>query len=454
MQIIANWMNGQYLRNHIKTGCREAEEVKAAVAYAGNVPELFEECKKSGTKLTYWGRMDSSIPISLGILKNFLKSSSANYSCNLVFGYLHSKVIWWVGYGAYIGSANLTDRAWNSNMEVGTFYPHEEILENNLEQDLNDIFTATQEHSKPLTEEIYNYIERHQKKQERRRKTNMALDNDFDNNFQSFHAQFPTNVTPKTVTEKRKNKFLDEWNATLQQLRQLAKRISTSDNLPPWLTQEVPAGALVDQFLHAYYYILVREGSRYPYQELHAENCTDIDAAVDKVISWWRTEQTAPSSEAETLFENAPIVKDLCSPDKILFLTEEEFCRMISKVHAFMNHARRMELSIYGVTSELEQLSFDERLPILTKWLYGQRTPSGNSPLELIYYILYGGDIDSVPERLFVATHDENEKIPHLGISALGELIGWAMPNQYPPRNGRTSKALHALGYNVTIHSV
>ncbi len=31
-------------------------------------------------------------------------------------------------------------------------------------------------------------------------------------------------------------------------------------------------------------------------------------------------------------------------------------------------------------------------------------------------------------------------------------MVGWALPDHFPPRNGRTSKALKALGDDVTIH--
>ena len=48
---------------------------------------------------------------------------------------------------------------------------------------------------------------------------------------------------------------------------------------------------------------------------------------------------------------------------------------------------------------------------------------------------------------------DPNEKLLHIGLSTIGELVGWAMTDRYPPRNGRTSKALYALGYDVTIHN-
>jgi hypothetical protein len=30
--------------------------------------------------------------------------------------------------------------------------------------------------------------------------------------------------------------------------------------------------------------------------------------------------------------------------------------------------------------------------------------------------------------------------------------LGWALPDTFPPRNGRTAKALKALGYEVTVH--
>ena len=50
------------------------------------------------------------------------------------------------------------------------------------------------------------------------------------------------------------------------------------------------------------------------------------------------------------------------------------------------------------------------------------------------------------------ATKDPKWKIPHMGLSMLGEIVGWAKPDFSPPRNGRTNKALHALGYSVKIN--
>ncbi|MEA9931476.1 hypothetical protein [Xanthomonas campestris] len=35
--------------------------------------------------------------------------------------------------------------------------------------------------------------------------------------------------------------------------------------------------------------------------------------------------------------------------------------------------------------------------------------------------------------------------------SILGELIGWVNPEEFPPRNRRTSKGLRSLGYDVSV---
>jgi hypothetical protein len=71
----------------------------------------------------------------------------------------------------------------------------------------------------------------------------------------------------------------------------------------------------------------------------------------------------------------------------------------------------------------------------------------------VIDYVLHGGALNETSERLFKACNDTDLKILHMGVSMLGEMIGWAMPDDFPPRNGRTSKGLKALGFDVTIHS-
>ena len=64
-----------------------------------------------------------------------------------------------------------------------------------------------------------------------------------------------------------------------------------------------------------------------------------------------------------------------------------------------------------------------------------------------------GGPNDKMTDRLWDAISKPELLVERLSVSSLGEVVGWAMPDVYPPRNGRTSKALRALGYPVVVHT-
>ena len=58
--------------------------------------------------------------------------------------------------------------------------------------------------------------------------------------------------------------------------------------------------------------------------------------------------------------------------------------------------------------------------------------------LELLNYVVWGNG--SVSARLWNAIRSDDWAIPHIGLSSLGEIVGWARPDEFPPRNMRTSK--------------
>ncbi|GIX24925.1 MAG: hypothetical protein KatS3mg122_2156 [Caldimonas sp.] len=117
--------------------------------------QLFEACARHLKPLEFYGRYDHTVPVDPAVLKWFLDKASPNYHCKLVPDILHSKVIWWVDAGAYIGSANLSDRAWISNIEAGVFLPHDELAETGMERELLHFFEEVDDRSVPLREEIY-----------------------------------------------------------------------------------------------------------------------------------------------------------------------------------------------------------------------------------------------------------------------------------------------------------
>jgi hypothetical protein len=98
-------------------------------------------------------------------------------------------------------------------------------------------------------------------------------------------------------------------------------------------------------------------------------------------------------------------------------------------------------------------MTTEERGVYLAQRLYSEVSESGEGILKLLEYLLYGGTPDELPQRLYEISFSREHSIKFAGLSTFGEIVGWALPSQFPPRNGRTSKALYALGYDVKIHT-
>lgn len=425
--------------------------VLAAVAYVHAEAPFLESCRESGKSLRLWARYDASPATNPDVLRSFIIHNSPNYQCKLVGDIFHPKVIWWRGFGAYIGSANLTNKAWFENIEAGIFLTEEEIHENNIFSQLEDFFDSVDERSHPLTREIVDEVDALFRADHHR--STFVHEQDFANNRLLPVLNPLLTVRPRRSTNRRRDEFLREWNETVQYLRGIAERVCTDQFRPVWVPPETPGGIQADQFLHAYYYDQVMEGNRYPYYEFHHRNKGNPEAALTAAMSWWASTTSAPADEDITLGEWAPyLIEHLC-PSRLPSLTEEQFHGVCIRIHAAREHAKQVSWKQLGLSEQPPAMGRDERHRLFTSWLFGQSNEQGDGPVEVIHHVLHGGSESEIPKRLFKATHDDSLKVPHLGVSMLGELVGWAKPDYSPPRNGRSSKALTALGYDVKIHS-
>ena len=67
---------------------------------------------------------------------------------------------------------------------------------------------------------------------------------------------------------------------------------------------------------------------------------------------------------------------------------------------------------------------------------------------EVFEYVLWGDKRRSdCAERIWDACHVPEWRLPFIGVSIWGELLGYARPDEFPPRNNRVSKTLRALGF-------
>lgn len=448
MQLVAGKINKTYIEyNVVREHINDCSEVIAVVAYCDST-RLFDLCKEAGKRVRFYGRLDHSAPVSSNVLGWFLRTRSPSYGCALFRGGLHAKVIWLKGVGVYIGSANLTENGWVGNVEAGTFVSEEEFSES-FHDDLLSLVDTVHEKSTPLTDEILEVVLKAEKRRAAAREADKKDADWFDKSCPVPKVpQLNSVVAKDAMSSRRKDGFLKEWNNTLQLLRDIGYRLR--EYRPGWVSPEVPDGVHVDQFLHAYYYLQVREGNSQPFDVYFERNRTNPEAALLEQMRWWRNGDYVHDNESIFMHEWAPSTMAILAPDKILVITESEFTKLVHQVHAMREHATRLENDLINLPAAT--YTREEKMDAFASWLYAARSGAKKTVLQTINYVLYEGTAVNLPERLWAATTKSEWKIQHLGLSSLGEMIGWALPGQFPPRNSRTSKALRALGNNVDIY--
>ncbi|EAV40428.1 hypothetical protein SIAM614_21400 [Stappia aggregata IAM 12614] len=439
-------INGNYLTNITLQATAETQEVLAAVAYSTEMDLLFDWCWDNGIPLKYYGRLDEGVAVRPSILSAFLSRQSARFQCRLVQHH-HAKVIWWREYGLYIGSANLTASAWYKNVEVGCFFPEAEINED-MAADILDLFDVLDRNSSPLTDELLAVM----LKRAKQIANSKPVSDEFwkSPSFNTWSGLVQTGK--KKASDRRRESFLKEWHSTLQQLRDIGNVVSAPENKPSWINADAPAGAQGDQFLHAHYYQRTFDGRRANYADFFEQNKQDRDAALREAINWWRDLATAPSDEDIMLNTTAPMLRAALTSEAIDEMGYDGFREICMGTHAIKDYARRVPNKAVGLLEDGTKYKIPEKVDALSKRIWNDKSAGGRSVQQLLLFILYGGPEAQLPERLWTSVYDPKWKIEGLGVSALGELVGWALPDRFPPRNGRTSKSLKSLGYDVTVH--
>lgn len=448
MKIIANGLNKQFFSSFLPPPDCEIDGVVAAIAYGDDKTTLLDHCLKNHHRLDIWMRYDHTVPVSPSLLTKFLTNTKNNIFCKLVPDRLHSKVIWWKGYGAYIGSANLTDRAWHTNIEAGIFFTESDLYNSNLIEQLEEFFEnlASLDCCVDLSDDIIDEqrqllkskLELEKKEQEIIKKRKIP---------EWGGVSFIDN---KKTNDKRKESFYKEWESTLSIIKNISNQIN--EYRPAWVSEDTPAPWQTDQFLHAYYYKQVHQkDNTYPFEDFYRTNSKNPQAALMSMLSWWKSLSVPPSNEDIHLGIYAPYIRENLSKNNIGSLTEDKLYQIFSYTHATMDHVIKMSAETF-VQPATKSLNKEDRAVLFTKWIMGKTNQKGMTIAELLNYVLYGGTPSFMWERIYQAGKDEQYKFQHYGINSIAEVVGWARPDDTPPRNGRTNKALRALGYPVLVN--
>lgn len=263
MRTILGNLNGELLINLGLRASSFSTQVDAAVAYAtGSDHPLLNVCKEKGLRLNFFGLLDEDGAVSVSFLKELLSWGPSRAEVRLVKGNFHPKVIWWRGFGAYVGSANLTHKAWFNNVEAGIFFEEAELISSGVGAGLDELFDHLGEHSIPVTNEVLEKLDRlaQDRKPLSEHQTKMRA------RFGQLFGHLPDNpgLTVKPAKGVKENKslrrFTTEWMQTLQLMRGMANDFAALGLRPKWVDADAHPAVHFDQFLHAYYYDYVRAG--------------------------------------------------------------------------------------------------------------------------------------------------------------------------------------------------
>lgn len=448
MKFYANKLNGNFLRNVLPGGNVQVDWVRAAIAYGSDGSTLVENCLQHGRRLDIWMRYDHTVPVDPRLLRLLLKNTGRNIFCSLIPDVLHAKIIWWKNYGIYVGSANLTDRAWVSNIEFGVFIPEQDLEANGEISEIEGFFESliSCDAAQQLTDEI---IQEQESILRFREKDQQTFERESERQRSIKKWEGPAFVSSDKALDIRKESFIKEWRNGLSVLRIIADKAPSYR--PQWLNQDVPAAWQADQFLHAFYYNKVVDGVSHPFEDHYQKNRKDPAASMLAALKWWSALDAPPSSEDVNCHVRAPVIRGHLAKSKIRSLSLLEFSEVLHANHSTVDHVRRMRPEDLGLRGA-QDITEAQRVRAFASMLLGQRNEKSESVLDLLAFVLDGGSPNEMPVRLFEAVHSQIRRFPHFGNNQIAELSGWARPELYPPRNGRTSKALRSLGYDVRVY--
>jgi len=410
---------------------------------------LLEACDEKSKPLTFYGRYDYSVPVSPKVLRWFLDKKSLNLNCKLVPDYLHAKVIWWVGVGAYIGSANLTERAWSANVEAGTFITQEEMEATSMIEELRVFFDEVENRARPLDDALYKHIIELERRNTAIHAANAAAREKFDQTRLIPPGKSLASVDRDAAAVRAFQQFQRRWNEALQVLRSIASRVSEDANRPSWVPADTPAGAQADQFIHAYYYRFVKGGlGGGRVDEAFQAHRANPDAALREAFAWWKASDFDYSAEERTLLTWAPRLRELLAKDRLLSLSKGEFVEAMSMIHAVREYAGKRPNRELGFGDGKAQQPLELKIQRHAEQLWDARSESeGKTPLDVFHFVLWGSG--EAERRIWAAAREPKWRLPWVQFSSLGEMLGWARPTEFPPRNDRTLKGLRALGYGL-----
>lgn len=455
MELLLDYTNIRGLYRIISNIPDETGTIYASIAF--NTSEiLIQKAIDKKIDLHWWGLFDGKQSTRHELIELALKFKNIIHFHPIKQNF-HSKLIFFENYGLYIGSANMTNKALKENIETGIFLSQMDLLENNLIGQIEEYFISLEKFPVITDDDVKRYLDFINEYPELKRINNKD-EQELENQFNKIFSHLPFNDSA-VIDEKDKlstknkiiNTFTKEWRSTLNILLYIMDYFKDTKYYPKWLDNYYPKGIVADQVIHAYYYSIINDEDERSYpicKKYYEQNKNNKEKALNNMLIWWKGLTLPPTKEDVHIKEWSLLNEKLLSKEKILRLNEEELIQCYLHNHSARNHARQIPKEKLKLPRN-ERATEEECTRALGKYHFEMKNKLGMNIFELYNYVIYNEN-EPIEIRINKALNDDYY-IPHVGQSLLGELIGWARPNEYPIRNNRVNKVLLALGYNVTL---
>lgn len=455
MKLVANRLNRVWPSALVSVADDDSlTGIDLAVAYASTMPDILDLATRRPVPMRLFALLDADGFPDLKLANDILTAAHTRWKLNFLRDYYHPKVMWFRGVGCYIGSANLSESAWKQNIECGLWLSEAELTTNGLAKPLDHLFDdlSTEYPARRSDLAALKRLETERAKlSEARRAFNAEADR--------ILAHIPKGraMTFEPTREQRpseqKEKFRREWGRCVHILQTLGER-TAKVTWPEWVEKDVAPAIVFDQATEYWYTLSVRdERTRDSSVEaLHERNRANPDGAADSLLALWcgfdgvhgKWEWATwcnenPRRLRELLAERALRRLDLDALDEIVWLS-----------HSARTVARQIPYAKLGLPGDSK--SERERCRLFAEYLLKQHPERGTRTVrDVLLHVLWGRPTADHAGRLWDATELDDWKLDHLDVGILGELLGYARPEECPPRNHRVSRSLRALGYEVAI---
>jgi len=334
----------------------------------------------------------------------------------------HPKLYLFGDRAALVGSANMTDSALWSNQEVCVLIDSDDPRL----QELSALFNFYWNHARVLTREVLRKYEEVMAGYKRMRQDETKMADDV--KAKVGHVEVP-NIGRDEATESKENLFIEDFRKTYQEFLSafsIVRRIYERVGKRKASAGLIPLRLEIDGFV-SFVRETVAKGSAW--KETALSSGPEREKYIEALIRKWHETPWAYFEE-EVVPENYPrLIRVFGAPETIRSASDEELVDALDTVHAFRELLRFVKGGLDSLHRRFVEVNEGKRLR------------------DCLIYLLYGPH--SAEERMANLLFSPAYKLNMFGQSCVQEMIGWVNREDLPVVNGRTTKVMRYLGFDV-----